>query len=297
MRVATEQEQQSEIKSLQERVLGMQMQLSNLEWEGVNEGSNVNDRMNVSSSASGSSMCHDTGADFGFAKIYNPLMVILREVDNLSIESVDQLLKFLWFSVKAEKIIRVLEVPLRSFYKLLFPLVSGSLSDLVSASMESSASLSELRARVLSQRLTAWDLNHLVNQHVFRVQGHNESLDDYINEVKIAVQALETKLSEREVVASIVRGMKPEDRGRVLFGERPTTYADLENLGYEIEGVSRADTMRQQAVTWGQCSGKKECDSNQGKGSGKAKIVCYRCNQSGHFARECEGKRVNTTNI
>lgn len=220
-----------------------------------------------------------------FAKLPNPLLILLQRVTELDIDCEDSIINLLWFLVELERQSQNFQLSSRTILRAVLPLCKGSLIEIVSEVLNAGGGLTQLRLRILEQRLSPRVRHELVSKHVFRVQGDNELIANYIWDVRTAVTALCVQNREEEIVEAITQGINPRDRSCIMFASKPTTFADLEKLVTQVASVAQADIRRAQR------GGKHPVTELRGEDytSDRPRVArkCFRCNKVGHFARDC----------
>lgn len=291
--VVTDPEIKRTINDLQAKVMQAQVKLSAVEWNrnaNTNEPEGEQAGMTSELPRGSARVVGDDDQNY-FAKLPNPILNVFRQVERVGIDTIEDLVRFLWFLVDLEKQVSVFRVPSQVALQLLYPLCKGSLGDIVSLLVEEQRGLSELRARVLASRLSARLRSELINKYLFRVQHQGETVAHYVGEVRTAATALDVNISEGEVVTSIIQGLCPEDRSRVVFGKEPATFRELEELLVKIEGVRQGDMRRAREERYS--VNDRKVGSPRDNGVERVNQCCFRCGKKGHLARSCRGTTSN----
>lgn len=267
-----------EVQTLLDEVVSVQQHLSHLQCEGGSEiGEDQGD------GAGGLSMQADASSPF--SKLPNPLLPMINDVRVLSIDNVSQIVEVLWLLVRLEEQADALRVPHSVICQLILPLAQGRLNRLVAEMSRGACSLGTLRKTIVFDYLGARVRKDLVDRYFYRVQATRENLADYIERVRVALKALSINISEEEAVMSIVEGMRPQDRSRVLFVNKPQSFVDLDKIVVSIENVRYGDEKRDSGESFRDRAGVSAHVRSA------ARRACFRCGSEEHLVRECREPR------
>lgn len=227
-----------------------------------------------------------TGKD-SFAKLPNPIMQLFQGVTRFSIEDLENIVRVLWFTVRCQRHAEALAVREILILQLMYPLTTGTLARYLEGLLRGQGTLGELRRVIVNDKLTPRMRRELENRYFWRAQGSGETLTEYIDEIRTANIALELKVTEREVVGNILEGMRPEDRSRVMFANRPSTFIELEQLVTSIEGISFVDQRRGGQTAVCSVAGQRVESRKKEAARENERGPCFGCGRQGHLVREC----------
>lgn len=273
----------SEFQGFMDEFLSLQQRLNGLQWC---EGSDVDEAERGDGDRGGSSRSELSNV---FGKLPNPLLPLIKDIRVLSIDKPNQILEVLWLTVRLEQQADALHMPHSVVCQVILPLTQGRLNRLVEELLRTGGLLQDLRKIICFEYLGARVRRDLIDEHCYREQRTDEGLGDYIEEIRLGMAALCVEVPESEAVISIVEGMRPQDRSRVLFTDKPQTFVDLDKMVTRIENIRHRDERR----------GGKEID-NEGKVSAQVRNDerrrCFRCGSDTHLARSCKDRerRRNT---
>jgi hypothetical protein len=135
---------------------------------------------------------------------------------------------------------------------------------------------------------------------VFNFHQSHQSLRAYIDEVFTAAEFLEYDATESVLVNRIVTNFHPEILAHAAFLDRPKSLKDLYalvNIIEEKQTVVREREARE-ALEKGKASDLRDfhpVGSRNSPGS-RSPPKCWRCKQSGHFARNCPQRSSSSGN-
>ncbi|XP_039276054.1 uncharacterized protein LOC120349641 [Nilaparvata lugens] len=111
----------------------------------------------------------------------------------------------------------------------------------------------------------------------------NEPLSTYILAIKYAAKLLRLNKSEEEIVNDICSGLNPEERSRLFFQNKPSSFAQLTEMSVTSQNILFADRERSKFVpnNYGQNS------RNVSNRVDNVRNRCYRCNNLGHISAHC----------
>lgn len=237
------------------------------------------------SSAGFSSMAH-------YHKLPNPLTPLLQELPVVDGLDVEKLLKFLG------TVLRLREFPSLNDYSLLqliAPYCRGPLAERLTSVLMRQGNLRLFHSEVLEFFIPDRLRERLRLNRFYRPQGPRETLAGYVASIREASKVLMLSMSEREVVQVILDGFNPEERSRLVFANRPSSFTDLDKLCITSRSVQFADEQRRQDNQFR--SGRNDRPvmavqrpvptPNQGFGTTHRPVTCYKCGETGHIRRNC----------
>lgn len=231
-----------------------------------------------------------------FAKLPNPIMHLLSNVSELSVEDLEEARRTLWLLVEFEFHAEALGVQHRVILALIYPLAKGALSVLIGDNLRQQGSISQLREAILTKGLSARMRNELECRYYWRVQDPTETLCQYVQRVRVAVSALSMRVNEAETISYLLEGIRPEDRCRLVFAKPPVTFLELQALVGSVQAIKFADEQRQlgaRAIFSTSENGKGKFESSANRSAHRR---CFRCGAHEHLVRNCPVTRGPRTN-
>lgn len=148
-----------------------------------------------------------------------------------------------------------------------------------------------LHRELLAYFLPFGMLERLKQDLIFRPQRHYEPLPVYIYDIKNHSDILLSSLTEQQLVESIIRGINPEDRNKLIFMSKPTSFKDLEsicvasnNIGFNDHLRNDAEQPRLNVVRPPHAEYRPRRNNNLLNQGPK---LCFSCNRPGHLAKNC----------
>ncbi|KAG8331612.1 hypothetical protein J6590_037073 [Homalodisca vitripennis] len=126
-----------------------------------------------------------------------------------------------------------------------------------------------------------------------RLVGNEESLSKFVAEVRDTGRVLRLDIPESTVVTTILEGLNPEERSRLVFAGRPSTFSELDRLCIASRSVQFADRKRLERNIHSSIQPSRAVTAvhNPAAGphhSGGLRLpICYACGERGHTRREC----------
>lgn len=180
-----------------------------------------------------------------FVKLPNPLTPLLQALPVVDGLDVDQLLFF--FGI----IFRMKEFPgIQDSYllSLILPYCRSPLADRLNVALMSGWTFDEFHYGILDFFVPQSMRERLKVNMVYRPQGFREPLPEFVAAVKQAGRVLRLGLSESDMVQIILDGINPEERSRLVFAGRPSTFLDLDRLCVTARSVQFLDQQRGQGL-------------------------------------------------
>lgn len=212
-----------------------------------------------------------------YARLAHPAEKILRALPICDGFDVDKLLALLKGSVKLIKSFCDLRSNILS---LLIPQTSGSLNSCLIRHLGATNSFDDFHAEVIELFIPVRQLTHLKQNLYYRCQGADESLPNYIVDIREAAAVLRLPDSEGDIVETILDGISPRVRSALVFCEKAKTFAELDRLCSRVMNVEFADRER---------AGPSR-SSEQFRGRFQpltAPVKCHECGEKGHIRPRC----------
>jgi hypothetical protein len=185
-----------------------------------------------------------TGVTSQYAKLSNPIQQLLKGQPILAGDNFDSVLQFLKLLLRIKVHSTVLSISDIQILQILYPFACGTLSDRVLEGISTGLSLQTFHSRILDFFFPPGAKSSLEQQYYFRVQRHDDSLSDYISDVKLCAEVLCLQHSESSIVKTIVDGFSPRVRSYMSFAQRPTTFHELYRVCVDATNAEYADKLR-----------------------------------------------------
>lgn len=233
-----------------------------------------------------------------FNKLPNPLEKYMNNFQITDGLDVNLLLLFLRNLVKIETETKLTS---QEIYEILPSYCEGPLLCKIIESKQAGLPIELFHADLLNSFIPSTLKPRLCQDLIFRPQMYGEPLAVYINEIKIHHQVLRSQLTESELVTIIKNGISPEVRNKLVFESNPTCFKDLNDLCLQYNNVGYNDWIREN-MRGATNQPNRECHNvNFGRANNRtprvrsdnSRPVCYRCNKTGHIARQCYSNPKN----
>lgn len=221
-----------------------------------------------------------------FASLPNPLLHLIRDVKEITVDDKSSVRDLLWLLVDLERHALTLSVPHSVVWVLLYPLAKGDLELLLSCALRENWSLRDFRVRLVKQELPDRLCRDLENEYLWRVQQPYESISQYVKRVRTAYLALCPEGSEEKILANVIEGMVPDSRTQLLVLGRPSRWDQLLDKVKQLSSYAYAD-------------GQREKDGKRGEQATPTSVLpreattrdrpreCFRCGAPDHLVRQC----------
>jgi len=187
----------------------------------------------------------------------------------------------------------------RTLMELILPFCLRPLSDKVLNSLREGVSFNQLHSEILNSFIPLRVMERLKLQHLFRPQRALEGLSSYVSDIRVVSQVLCVGMAESQLVDLVLQGLNPEERSRLVFAPRPSSFADLERLILFSRSVQDGDFQRNQGMGHHPQPGPRPAVSalaRQGAGNDNFRReapTCFGCGQRGHLRSVCPNRRRN----
>lgn len=248
-----------------------------------------------------------------FSKLRNPLEKMVRDLPHIDGLDRELLLKFIG------RILRMKEQPHlqdEELFDCIFPFTSPPLSDLIRSAMDQPLTFEEFHTELLRQFFPRASFAY---SRVDRRQGETESLSSYVQDIIFSARVLKVRMTEKELVDTVLANLNSVSRNHCAFQQRPTTLGELNQLCVISQDYALADQNRPkeaaknsiyQSILPNKIStnhidpqpievkldptvdnNKDPVNSQPAKfGAEKKVFKCFRCDKIGHTARFCRSK-------
>lgn len=234
-----------------------------------------------------------------YHKLPNPLSPLLQNLPIVDGLDVEKLLKFLGMVFQTRGFPGIND---HSLLQLIAPYCRGPLLDRLTSVIVRQGNLGLFHKEVMEFFIPDRYRERLKLERFYRPQGRRESLADYVASVKEAGRVLMVSMAEQEIVQTIVEGMNPEERSRLVFANRPTSFAELDKLCICSRSVQFADEQRGISSRMMSEGGDRHTmpvlspdrePPRQNRWAGRV-VTCYGCGEPGHIRRNCPKGEFNS---
>ena len=173
-----------------------------------------------------------------FSKLKNPLEKMVRDLPHIDGLDRELLLKFIG------RILRMKEQPHlqdEELYDCIFPFTSPPLSELIRDAMDRALCFEEFHSEILRQFFPRASFAY---SRVDRRQGETESLSSYVQDIIFSARVLKVRMTETELVDTVLANLNSVSRNHCAFQQRPTTLAELNRLCVVSQDYALADQHR-----------------------------------------------------
>lgn len=227
-----------------------------------------------------------------YSKLKHPCELLLNKIpQRVSGFDTDALLKFFRISLK---IISAFPEIRPQVLSLLIPYSAGAFRDLILQYIDTN-DFHAFHQAAIKTFIPVRQLNSITNNLFLRKQGDNERLPEYIAEVKENACILQLRVSEREVVDTILEGINFRTRSCATFCQRPTNYVELDALCIQIMNIDfvHQGNLSQPVLSRGYPS----FPTPRHRTPGNNPVICYFCRKPGHTKPHCPDLRNRSKNL
>jgi hypothetical protein len=125
----------------------------------------------------------------------------------------------------------------------------------------------------------------LLNSLYYRPQRSDEHLSDYVTDIKEIAAVLRQDIDEAAIVSTILEGLDPCQRNRLVFADKPPNYAELDkvciyahNISNPVHDVTTDSSSRQASLF----PVRQLSSPNRPL---RSTLICYHCKKPGHTRR------------
>lgn len=226
-----------------------------------------------------------------FAKLPHPLAATLQGFPTVDGLDVSALLSFLEESLKVKQYPGMTDAVL---LELLVPYCLPPLKDRLLECLRRGVTFDAFHAQIIEFFIPVRVMERLRVERVYRPQAPAETLSCFVDGIRRVAEVLRLSLGERQLVDLILEGIKPDERSRLVFCQRPLSFADLERLSIVSRSVQDADAQREvmrgsrPQVPNSTLVPPPVVREPYGPPTQRERVpVCFGCGQRGHMRREC----------
>ncbi|XP_039291296.1 uncharacterized protein LOC120352986 [Nilaparvata lugens] len=215
-----------------------------------------------------------------YNKLSNPIEALIKQLPQNDGLSVDKLLKFIEVSLLIKE---RSNLDGQLLFNLLVSAAIGPLAERLDRAICEGKSFNEFHGELLHYFIPSRLISVIEREHYYRLQMPNEPLSTYILAIKNSAKLLRLNKSEEEIVNDICSGLNPEERSRLVFQNKPSSFAQLTEMSVTSQNILFADRERSKFVpnNYGQNS------RNVSNRVDNVRKRCYRCNNLGHISAHC----------
>ncbi|XP_063216930.1 uncharacterized protein LOC134527875 [Bacillus rossius redtenbacheri] len=196
---------------------------------------------------------HNTSLPNVFGKLTHPLEKMLKDFPTTDGLHIPTFLNFLKLIVKLRQSNSIHE---SQILEVIYPFTLGPLAERTQLAITQMFSFDQYHEDILSFFIPSRLLTQLQLNNYNRLQKPGEHLAAYVYEVNEAAAIFRLQVSEQEVINTILDGLTPDERSRLVFLTRPCTFSELDRMCIHSQNVRFADHQRNGSFS--QYSGNKQ---------------------------------------
>lgn len=186
------------------------------------------------------SLAHNVFVD-NYAKLPNPIQQYLQKIRICDGLNVDELLNFINITLKIRNLKQLSDY---SLFQVLIPHMEGLVKERAFYSMCNGISYDQFHDEILKTCIPTRLRSRLEQDQYYRLQRNGEPLQTFIMSIKESAHVLRLNKSEQEIVDTIIEGLNPTERQRLIFTPKPTSFVELNNLCILSQNVRYTDMQR-----------------------------------------------------
>lgn len=233
----------------------------------------------------------ESSMSVNYNRLPNPLTQLLQQLPVTDGLDVNQLLNILGTLLKISEFPGMKDAGL---LQIALPYCRSPLTEMLVSSLDDGVNFDEFHRVVLETFLPGRMKERLCQERFYRLQNDRETLASFIASIKWVARVLRVGPSESAVVGTILEGITPEERSRMVFATRPNSFADLDRLSVTSRMVAYTDELRRQEQRrdWHSSNARivmqiQEVRGPDSSNRQRKEFVCWECGSKGHTRRFC----------